>query len=319
MKISVIIPVYNVENYIADAIASIQNQTYPNWEIILVDDGSTDNSYQVCQKIALNDERISVYQKENAGPSSARNFGLQQVTSDWIVFLDGDDYYQPYALELMVKIQQKYNADFVSTKIVTTDLRNHIINLNLEEVEAKNLTVPNALEEMYYAKNATVSPCGKLFLKKVLEKHPYPVHKLYEDLDVTYLQVSECKNIYFCDIQTYNYYRRAGSIVHSDYKAEKLYFFEAAAHNEQFVKQTYPNQLKLHQAIDFLLVIEGLRIINLIIDAKQKDELKKYHKLYFHYFGSILANNKISIKNKIRYILFLIHPQLYNLSRKKKK
>lgn len=112
-KISVIIPVYNVEPYLRRCLDSVIRQTYTNLEIILVDDGSTDGSSEVCDEYKANDSRILVIHKENGGVSSARNAGLDAATGEWIGFVDADDWIEPDMYEYMLGMTQKYGADVV--------------------------------------------------------------------------------------------------------------------------------------------------------------------------------------------------------------
>ncbi len=111
--ISVIIPVYNVEEYLRECIDSVLNQTYQNFEIILVDDGSTDSSGQICDEYASNDERICVIHQKNCGPSKTRNTGLANATGKYIYFLDSDDYIENTTLELLVNTAESNDAELV--------------------------------------------------------------------------------------------------------------------------------------------------------------------------------------------------------------
>ncbi|MBO5360736.1 MAG: glycosyltransferase family 2 protein [Clostridia bacterium] len=111
--ISVIIPVYNVEEYLCECIDSVINQTYKNLEIILVDDGSTDSSGKICDEYAEKDSRISVVHKENSGPSKTRNIGIEHAKGEYIYFLDSDDYIELNALELLVNTAESNSADLV--------------------------------------------------------------------------------------------------------------------------------------------------------------------------------------------------------------
>lgn len=103
MKISVIVPVYNAANYIAMCIQSVQNQTFNSWELILIDDGSQDNSLEICQKYADEDDRISVIHQENAGPGIARNTGIAKALGNYVVFIDSDDYIEKDYFQLLSK------------------------------------------------------------------------------------------------------------------------------------------------------------------------------------------------------------------------
>ena len=126
IKFSIIVPIYNIELYVDKCINSILNQTYSNFEIIAVNDGSTDNSIKVLESI--NDSRLSIFTKINGGLSSARNYGLKKATGDYIWFLDGDDYIENNSLEILEKIISKeqsevvcfpFYKDYVSYKVVS--------------------------------------------------------------------------------------------------------------------------------------------------------------------------------------------------------
>ena len=110
-KISVIVPVYNTEAYLKECVDSIVNQTYQNLEILLVDDGSTDNSGAMAEKFALEDKRVRVFHKENGGSSSARNLGIKEATGEYIGFIDSDDYIEPDMYELLAEGVGKYGLE----------------------------------------------------------------------------------------------------------------------------------------------------------------------------------------------------------------
>lgn len=118
MKISVIIPVYNSELFLEKCIKSVLNQSYTNWEIIAVDDGSNDNSYVILKKYALLDERIKVYYQENLGPGFARNKAMEHITGEYVVFLDSDDYINPYYFRELNNCVNEYQADVVFIDVI---------------------------------------------------------------------------------------------------------------------------------------------------------------------------------------------------------
>ena len=113
MKVSIIVPIYNVERYLQSCIDSILVQTYKDFELILVDDGSPDQSGVICDKYAAQDPRIQVIHKQNQGLGMARNTGLEHATGEFVCFVDSDDWIEPNALECWVKAQKQYNADIV--------------------------------------------------------------------------------------------------------------------------------------------------------------------------------------------------------------
>ena len=113
-KVSVIIPVYNMENCVASGVACVTSQTYENLEIIIIDDGSTDKTYLKCLAEADRDKRIAVFSKNNGGPASARNLALRKATGDYVYFFDMDDYIKPNAIERLVEVMEKADADLVA-------------------------------------------------------------------------------------------------------------------------------------------------------------------------------------------------------------
>ena len=137
MLISVIIPVYNVEDYLHYAIESLGKQTYKNFEIILVNDGSTDDSGKLCDDYSEKYSNVRVFHKENGGLSDARNFGVQKAKGEFITFLDPDDYLEAYSLELLASVQKQHNCDIVSTRVKATELYNVYSNHSLTEEDIK--------------------------------------------------------------------------------------------------------------------------------------------------------------------------------------
>lgn len=126
-KISIVMPVYNARQWINDAVYNIQKQTYTNWELIIVNDGSTDNTGEVCSKLASEDSRIRVLTQCNNGPSAARNFGLSQITGDYFTIIDCDDVLYCNALEEYLYIAEKYNADTVIAGYKTVNMSTGVI------------------------------------------------------------------------------------------------------------------------------------------------------------------------------------------------
>lgn len=112
-KVSIIVPIYGIEQYISQCIESLIAQTYKNIEIILVDDGSKDQSGDICEEYATKDDRIRVYHKQNGGLTSARNYGLERATGEWIMHVDGDDWIEPETVRLLLDKANKTNADIV--------------------------------------------------------------------------------------------------------------------------------------------------------------------------------------------------------------
>ena len=312
MLISVIIPVYNVEEYLHYAIESLEKQTYKNFEIILVNDGSTDNSGELCDEYSEKYSNVRVFHKENGGLSDARNFGVQKAKGEFITFLDPDDYLEVYSLELLASIQEMQDCDIVSTRVKATELYNVYSNRSLTEEDIKNVIVMNRdifLEEAFYDKVATVSACGKLYRKSILEI-PFPKGKIYEDLYIISEHVGKANKIVHTPLQIYNYYKRQGSIVNSKFTSKQYDFFDAINHNRGIIKGKYNNKQNLENAVNAKEVSGGLKICNTayltnLNDVNKINSILKKNKMSF------LLNKRINIKFKIKYILFTLSPKIF--------
>ncbi|HIC0554358.1 TPA: glycosyltransferase family 2 protein, partial [Streptococcus agalactiae] len=148
-KVSIIIPVYNVQSFLNECIESVLAQTYSNLEIILVNDGSTDNSGDICDYYSEIDGRIFVFHKNNGGLSDARNYGISRATGDYIYLLDSDDYlYKEDAIERMVEFSEKYNSEIVLGCYVEKR-EQHIINIVLEDEMIETISPVQAIQNIY--------------------------------------------------------------------------------------------------------------------------------------------------------------------------
>ena len=310
--ISIIIPVYNVQDYLHYAMESLIRQTYKNFEVILVNDGSTDNSGELCNWYAENHENVYVFHKKNGGLSDARNFGVEKASSDWIVFLDPDDYFEVDALELLVKIQERYNADLISTKVKSTSIYGNYNSNHIKESDYNNLRVVSkeeALELMFQDKIATVSACAKLYRKSILEKAPFPTGKIYEDFYVVGEHLRLAERIVISPVVTYHYYRRPGSIVQSQFTNRRLDFFEAGEYNRNQIKQFYSGN-SIEKALN-LKIVQGSFHISEAAASSDTKALRNIVKKVGSFYWSIMFYSKASVKFKVKYSLFLLFPEFY--------
>ena len=171
--ISIIMPVYKVEDYVGKAIESIQNQTFSNWEFLIVDDGSPDKSGEICEKYAESDSRIKVFHKENGGAPSARNFAIERASGEYMYFMDSDDYAESTMLQDMYDIAKRDNAQmvvagyFIDTYYSDTEYRTD----NQWVEDAVYTTAKDFRTNAYkmFDKNLLYTPWNKLFESKYLE------------------------------------------------------------------------------------------------------------------------------------------------------
>ena len=317
-QISIVVPVYNVENCLSYCVESLRQQTYKNIEIILVDDGSTDSSGEICDQYAREDDRIKVLHIENGGLSNARNTGVKESSTDWIVFIDSDDYYDHRAIEYLVELRDKYRVDLVATPVI--EVRNYENSDFLGDFREKysgKLDRRTALEQMFYGNYVGTHSGGKLYKKEILLRFPYPNGMLYEDLALAYEHIAFCENIAVSDLNLYKYYRRPGSIVNSKYSDRLLDFYKAMEWNRNYIERDYPNDKEMRRALNVRYVFNGLHIIHAMLSSDMYAEVNKIRKEYIQYFKDVIPNSNVTRKNKLKYILFLVSAKLYNTIRNK--
>ena len=200
--ISVIVPVYNVESYVAECIESIQNQTYMNLEIILVNDGSTDASGDICDQYAAYDERIKVIHKENAGVSAARNTGIEAANGDYIAFVDSDDYIAPNMYEDMLRILKENDLDILECTAFRDKGGEIIEGCNDGSLEIFNRD--EALKMAMY--DCFVAVWSQLYKRSAIDDVRFPVGRKFEDTAVSYRFITNTKRVGHIN-HCYYYYR----------------------------------------------------------------------------------------------------------------
>ena len=317
-KVSIIVPVYNVETYLSYCVDSLRQQTYKNIEIILVDDGSTDSSGEICDQYAREDDRIKVLHIENGGLSNARNTGVKESSTDWIVFIDSDDYYDHRAIEYLVKLRDKYRVDLVATPVIEVrDYENSDFLGDFREKYSGKLDRRTALEQMFYGNYVGTHSGGKLYKKEILLRFPYPNGMLYEDLSLAYEHIASCENIAVSALNLYKYYRRPGSIVNSKFSDILMDFYKAMEWNRSYIERDYPNDKEMRRALNVRYVFNGLHVVHAMLSSGMYGEINKIRKEYTRYFNDIIPNPNITGKNKLKYLMLLISPKLYEKIREK--
>lgn len=226
-KISVIVPVYNLQDYIERCVQSILTQTYPNLEVIIVDDGSLDNSRCVIQKLAETDERIIPVFKENGGVTSARFAGMEKASGEWIGFVDGDDEIEPDMYELLLNNAVKYGADIshCGYQMIFPDGHIHYFH-NTGYLMKQSRTA--GLRDLLSGSLVEPGLCNKLFHKNLLHSllHSEMMDtkiKINEDLLMNYILFSESKLSVFEDVCKYHYIVRGNSASRARLNEHKIF------------------------------------------------------------------------------------------------
>lgn len=229
-KISVIIPVYNIERYLCDCLDSILGQTYRNLEIILIDDGSKDSTGQICDRYAKKDDRIVVIHKDNAGVSAARNNGVTVASGEYISFVDGDDWIAPDMYETLYRNAIEYDADISCCGIeqvkqdgtISTLADGRVFSFNKEQLIKGFFDSPLVKETMY-------GPCNKIIRRELLVDHYFDTKfAIGEDLLFVFGCLERAETVILDNKPMYRYIKRDGSATTSTFSEKRLHYVEVA-------------------------------------------------------------------------------------------
>ncbi len=301
--ISVIVPVYNVEKYLDKCINSIVNQTYKNLEIILVDDGSTDNSGKMCDDFAKQDSRIRVFHKENGGQCTARNLALDNAEGDYIAFVDSDDFISENMLELLLSDLLTYNADISSCSSTSEDKTSGSGAVSAyENKEAVKLHLSDF-------PGLGHSTCDKLYKRELFTGVRFPAFRAYEDCATIYKLLFKCRKIVYRDMSFYHYIPRANSTMTQSFSLVKFqqieaYFMMLGDYEKHYPEYSAPVKEKLIGSCQYCIG----ETYKLKRQKEYKDEVKKARNILkgINYDG-------LSPKLKITKFLMTVCPKLFGL------
>lgn len=307
--ISVIIPVYKVEQYLDRCLNSVVNQTYKNLEIILVDDGSPDNCPKMCDEWAEKDNRVKVFHKENGGLSDARNYGTERCNGLFLTYVDSDDYidtdYVSYLYDLLHR-----NGTLMSIcqhRVRYQGGKTIDYGSNGSEV----LSNKRCLERMLYYDVIDTSAWAKLYKTELFSDIKYPKGKNFEDLATTYKLMFKSDKISVGYESKYNYLLRTESISNSSFSPSKLIYTEITDTTCDEIVSRFPD---LSEAAIARKVHARFGVLNLMINVNEKDykeEKKNLRNYILSYRKQVLANSKVNIKEKTAIILISLSYSLY--------
>ena len=240
--ISVIVPVYNVEQYLHKCVDSILDQTCRNLEVILVNDGSRDSSGRICDELAAKDPRVQVIHKKNGGLSSARNAGIEAASGTYLSFIDSDDWIEPDAYEHLLELMERYQVKLVSGGNYDVDGRTGSKTLGLTPKKEEVITAEEMVGRIFLWQGCDSSVCDKLFHRSLLENFRFPEGQVSEDVAITYKIVLGTDRVAMSDRPFYNYYHRVGSISRTTEITDE--FFHFARHTEViygYIREHHPS------------------------------------------------------------------------------
>lgn len=308
-KVSVIVPVYNTQKYLKRCIDSILNQTYNNLDIILVNDGSTDDSLKICEEYAKIDDRISIISGKNYGVSHARNIGIEKAKGEYLYFADSDDYLEFDAIEKMLREFVNADGELIIAGYNEIENKEKIAkkswgNLRIKCNDAKKLILDENGAGGYL--------WNKLFKLSLIKEFKIKFdEKIYVWEDVLFVMeyLDKCKNINLIDDIVYEYCRRDGSAVEYSVYTPRLYTqLNAIEKIEKFVflDDSTKDLLEYRKVRCCLGLVRSMAIGNNV----DKNTLKKIkNKLYK--ISRKMLRNKLSTTDKISLSLVKIHPKLF--------
>jgi glycosyltransferase involved in cell wall biosynthesis len=263
--ISIIVPIYNTEDYIDLCVKSILGQTFKNFELILVDDGSTDNSYSICNELASNDNRIILLQKENGGQGSARNLALNIAKGEYIGFVDSDDYIQPEMYETLLNYIIQYNAEIAVCSYNTyrqdfKKLTPLILNKGIKQYDNHSL-----MKAYVSSGEISTGPCNKLYKSNLFNVLRFPEFRLSEDAYLLPDILSITSKAVHVGLPLYNWHLREDSTERGKFSRSDYFLLTSTEHLQNVIKKNYIDLFKyVSHDLDFCkaLIIKKILLSN---------------------------------------------------------
>lgn len=288
-KVSIIVPIYNVEEYLGKCIESCLCQTFTDYELILVNDGSTDNGLSICREYEKKDSRIKVLDKPNGGLSDARNAGMKIAMSPYIYFLDSDDFIEPTLIEKCVNKLDETSAD-----MVIFDVYQYFMKTNTKEIikngygDSRCVNVGNNPEVLTKVLNAAWNKMYKLSLFK--DNHiEYPVGYYYEDLGTTYKLMLKANQICFINEPLYDYLADRPGNITQQFNQKTYHILDMI---EEIVEY-YKKENKFHLYYNELMFIAGINTMECLKKTRNINDdkaVKQFIDDCFKYIGKTFPN-----------------------------
>lgn len=277
VKISVIIPVYNIRDYLERCVSSVTNQTYHNLEIILVDDGSTDGSDMICDRFAEQDERIVVIHKENGGLSDARNAGIDRASGEFISFIDGDDYIESNMYEVMIQaVQDDIPLVVCGIRALNSEgvcLRDYVWNRNRNEVLTQRECFLAFMAGNY--NGFDVASWNKLYRRDLFENIRFLKGIISEDIECLYRILDKVDKCVCVKESLYVYVQREGSITNSGFYEKQMDVLYTLRKIVTYIEMKHPDLSKAAYRFELRWLFNCWKLVQ---NAEDKEVKKKWEK-----------------------------------------
>lgn len=326
MKVSIVIPVYNVEKYLEVCLDSVLEQAYTDYEVILVDDGSTDRSSQICDAYAQQDTRFRVIHQKNGGLSNARNNGAKAATGDYVFFLDSDDCIHPSLLQKMAHIAEEYQAALVQIdfEMVPEEFADYKKNIEAEEkvfafdtVEAFYNIDKDNKQIAQDIRLITTVVWSKLYRRDLLEKVNFPEDiKLHEDQMVAHRFIVEAGGLVFCRAPLYFYRKRSNSLITEGWTVKRLTILDCYRDRVEWAKRIKAETNRVEGLVYYIYVRYLVCMFKnywMISKRLNGDEKKKYQNQVIQRYRAEMKSSGIRLKLKDRFVfsMFSMFPNMF--------
>lgn len=309
-KITIIVPVFNSANYLIPCLDSIINQTYQNLEIILVNDGSTDNSPKIIQDYHRKDSRIIIINQKNQGLSGARNSGLKHATGDYVTFVDSDDQITPHMIADLIHAIQSAHADISVCSFKELYPSGKTVGFS-HHYPAQIFDTASALSAMLKEQGFMLSTTMKLFPTKYFKNLKFPVGKLHEDVGTTYKLFFKAHQIAFIPQEDYLYVHHHESIINQSFDDRKFDLITLTNQMCDDIDAKFPQLKNVTNARRIRARFSILRQIPL--NHPRLSELTSFLKAHQSY---LIHNPEATFKDKLALKLALTSPKLFQLAYK---
>lgn len=314
--ISVIVPVYNVEKYIERCVESVLAQTHKEFELILVDDGSTDLSGEICEKLKTKDNRIRVFHQENKGLSAARNKGLIEAAGEYITYIDSDDYVDAFYLEVLHQNAVQYHAD-ISVCGYQRVWENNKTQKRENGSEKVSLYSGRdaAAEIVEKSRSSMITAWGKLYHHSLRELLLYPEGKVHEDEFVTYKVLYTAKKVVETGQLLYYYFQRGNSITNDTYSKSRLDKIVALKEAIAFFEEQEDEEMRKYAIKRYLLNIQiaWYRVKKYMPNERSilKELKAEWSSMYRQNKADIMK--KSTLVDKVSILVYKISPSIYSV------
>ena len=308
-EISIIIPVYNVENYLSRCMESVLNQTFKDYEIILIDDGSTDGSSIICKNYVEKDNRIRYMDQENQGLGKTRNIGIEAANGNYILFIDSDDYISENMLEILFDNILSSGADIASCGIYNVYKSKCIPQYS--EIERFTCQNEEAFRLLLIGEKIPGSSCNKLIKAEVLRQVRYPEGILYEDVAFHTALMQNVKKFHVDTTPLYYYVHRENSITTRKFDTDAMMFIYAYEDTLRVIEQKYPAILPEAR---FKLIWAYFAILDRMLQEDRYWKIREYKQVRQYLKRNtirIMRNPYFHKARKIGAIALLLNVRLY--------